>query len=665
MDEGVRRWKNRYPGRFISPTKMVDNIEASDDVDSFEFRMDFLMCFVTVMVDPNVNPLTFWNMSNLKERQKLEIKGGGFGIGPFKGLSSSNDIEGDEDTPLVDQMKVRSKDQIFGVLKSVNLEKGESSSNEQREEEDHETETVAREADVEKEIGGNRQTGESEENVEIGKTDMMESNICGGDEDLDNVIELSTKMCDEVTEDEGDKLGLERLGGKENKCADEQTDNEWTEGLENIGEVEKLELDGTWESPCLSQYKKIESGSELMQADNIEKSVTFLMKLDVGGREEEASEESAADQGLELTGAPSLIVINVKDMQNGNNGGAKTIGDKIYFDEQCATTRTKVVKTKNNNLREIIAELESKRKNSVREKVIAIYDKSPYQLRGVNLNSMVTKEDEQVREFICNDEGILYELHGDFSRKKAMETNFELLFRSTKNVVATRELFKSLKADVEVSDDVIDCWVEVLNYEERFILDSSQHRLFVNTKEIFSWMLNDEKTNKEKRMERFRNNMKVEVNGDEKLADLKDFDMVLFSVLEFNHYYLMNDQQQGILQEGSCYKIKELFVDYLEEKKHPKTNEITTTNIHNVKLEWTTTNNYTDCGVFLMRHTERFMGLHEMFECEITKNGRKKLTELKKLRKKMDAHILLSSANVLKETVGAEALKEGKVVAAV
>ncbi|KAI3742332.1 hypothetical protein L1987_60012 [Smallanthus sonchifolius] len=51
MDEGVRRWKNRYPGRLISPTKMVDNIEAADDVDSFEFRMDFLVCFVTVMVD--------------------------------------------------------------------------------------------------------------------------------------------------------------------------------------------------------------------------------------------------------------------------------------------------------------------------------------------------------------------------------------------------------------------------------------------------------------------------------------------------------------------------------------------------------------------------------------------------------------------------------------
>ncbi|KAI3742335.1 hypothetical protein L1987_60015 [Smallanthus sonchifolius] len=88
---------------------------------------------------------------------------------------------------------------------------------------------------------------------------------------------------------------------------------------------------------------------------------------------------------------------------------------------------------------------------------------------------------------------------------------------------------------------------------------------------------------------------------------------------------------------------KELFVDYLEEKKHPKTDKIAATNIHK------------------MRHMERFMGLHEMFECGFSKNGRKKLTELKRLRKKMAAHILLSPANVLKEKVGAEALKKGKV----
>ncbi|MFS7986668.1 hypothetical protein Hanom_Chr11g01013001 [Helianthus anomalus] len=51
MDEAVRGWKNRFTGRFVSPTRMVDMIESSDEGDSFNFRMDFLMCFVTLMID--------------------------------------------------------------------------------------------------------------------------------------------------------------------------------------------------------------------------------------------------------------------------------------------------------------------------------------------------------------------------------------------------------------------------------------------------------------------------------------------------------------------------------------------------------------------------------------------------------------------------------------
>ncbi|KAI3828255.1 hypothetical protein L1987_02353 [Smallanthus sonchifolius] len=258
--------------------------------------------------------------------------------------------------------------------------------------------------------------------------------------------------------------------------------------------------------------------------------------------------------------------------------------------------------------------------------------------KGVDLNGGVTKEDEQVWEFICNDEDILYQLHGDLSRKKAIET-----------ILKERGKGKCEEFGKDVISNPRARLLGVLNYEDRFRSNFSQHRLFVNTKAIFPWMLNDENTEKEKRLEHFIKNMKAAVKGDDKLVDLKAFDMVLFPVLEFNHYYIL----------------KELFVDYLEEKKHPKTDEIAGSNIHKVKLEWATTNNYTDCGVFLMRHMERLMGLHEMFECGFSKNGRKKLTELKRLRKKMVAHILLSPANVLREKVVDEALKKGKVVAPV
>ncbi|MFS7915010.1 hypothetical protein Hanom_Chr02g00160281 [Helianthus anomalus] len=50
-DGAVKKWKDRFPERFVSPTKMVDTIETSDGDDNFNFRMDFLVCFVIVMID--------------------------------------------------------------------------------------------------------------------------------------------------------------------------------------------------------------------------------------------------------------------------------------------------------------------------------------------------------------------------------------------------------------------------------------------------------------------------------------------------------------------------------------------------------------------------------------------------------------------------------------
>ncbi|KAK9056525.1 hypothetical protein SSX86_023887 [Deinandra increscens subsp. villosa] len=159
-DPQVTQWRSMYPGRFVAPTQLVRNIKNSHDQDSFFFRMDFLLLFLSVMVeclsqgrikkkvldyithdmewskinwceyivqamknckknwrrqdttssfygpltiltllyvdsfeceginfDGSQNAITFWTMSKLRKRQKLEIKKRGFGLGKFKGLS--------------------------------------------------------------------------------------------------------------------------------------------------------------------------------------------------------------------------------------------------------------------------------------------------------------------------------------------------------------------------------------------------------------------------------------------------------------------------------------------------------------------------------------------------------------------------------------------------
>jgi hypothetical protein len=98
-----------------------------------------------------------------------------------------------------------------------------------------------------------------------------------------------------------------------------------------------------------------------------------------------------------------------------------------------------------------------------------------------------------------------------------------------------------------------------------------------------------------------------------------------------------------------------MFVEFLKSINHPKAGKIGGAEIHRLDVEWGTAGNATDCGVFLMRHMERFMGLHVPFECNFSKHWRTKEGEINKLRSKYTAHILRSPVNTKKGEVEARA----------
>ena len=52
-------------------------------------------------------------------------------------------------------------------------------------------------------------------------------------------------------------------------------------------------------------------------------------------------------------------------------------------------------------------------------------------------------------------------------------------------------------------------------------------------------MLRDRTTSEETRMSKFRSSMRAAVYWNEKMADLSKFDIILFSILEYGHYYLL------------------------------------------------------------------------------------------------------------------------------
>ncbi|KAL8208956.1 hypothetical protein R6Q57_008368 [Mikania cordata] len=156
--------------------------------------------------------------------------------------------------------------------------------------------------------------------------------------------------------------------------------------------------------------------------------------------------------------------------------------------------------------------------------------------------------------------------------------------------------------------------------------------------------------------------------------------MVLFPIMAYNHYYLLifELRNPGIyvidnfddsvplvglrnhddyFQKDSPYKLKDLFVKYLKDCNHPKTDEIVSSVIKKVKISSSTKSNVVDY-VVIMRHMEKFIGVHEPFNMGLSNHGMKKKGQLNNLRRKYLYHILDSDVNLMKEDVRAKAQKK-------
>ncbi|KAL8252476.1 hypothetical protein R6Q59_036169 [Mikania micrantha] len=54
LDKSVKQWRGRYEGRFVGASHLVDNIQQYEK-DDFNFRLNFVMMFITVFVECTKN----------------------------------------------------------------------------------------------------------------------------------------------------------------------------------------------------------------------------------------------------------------------------------------------------------------------------------------------------------------------------------------------------------------------------------------------------------------------------------------------------------------------------------------------------------------------------------------------------------------------------------
>nr|GEW13682.1 ulp1 protease family, C-terminal catalytic domain-containing protein [Tanacetum cinerariifolium] len=223
--------------------------------------------------------------------------------------------------------------------------------------------------------------------------------------------------------------------------------------------------------------------------------------------------------------------------------------------------------------------------------------------------------------------------------------------------------FLSLYPEIEVASTIIDLWTLVLNNEE-------QHRdklsgdcnVYCHTIMITQHSFEMGK-DLEAQRESFDKNIDI-VLKQGKRKNFDDVNLVFFPTIKMsknNHFYvicfnlktfeidIIDKIDNGIDDIKTRYggfpcAPMDSFIDYLERKKYQKCYDLILAKPKIVEIPWKTTYNSHDCGVFVMRHMETYLGKGNFLQ-ELKKEGPGQKVQLNMLRAKYMVKILLMSFN--------------------
>ncbi|XP_017250717.2 uncharacterized protein LOC108221347 [Daucus carota subsp. sativus] len=221
---------------------------------------------------------------------------------------------------------------------------------------------------------------------------------------------------------------------------------------------------------------------------------------------------------------------------------------------------------------------------------------------------------------INSEENVLWEWL--FSSRRSLN---EKLFQ-WKRTGCSKEQLQTLMVGQWVEGNVIDTWTHILNEREKYRAATSPLRLFC-TIDTTLGALTDNMTLLD-RCVILADNMEVALERANMLHNRTyqetDFDMFLFPIHKNGHHYVIsfnlkypameiidNIQSSEDIETryGSLpYTLHELFVLWLKAYKGSKWELIEKLDPVMVEMAWQTNANSVDCGIFVMRHMESFMG---------------------------------------------------------
>ncbi|GJV66374.1 hypothetical protein Tco_1477202 [Tanacetum coccineum] len=105
--------------------------------------------------------------------------------------------------------------------------------------------------------------------------------------------------------------------------------------------------------------------------------------------------------------------------------------------------------------------------------------------------------------------------------------------------------------------------------------------------------------------------------------------------------------QLFVVRNGTLPLLVLLFLNYMLHENNPSYEKIVQADNMIMQLGCNTTNNFVDCGVFMMHHMENFKGNGD--SCNLSREGKEQNKELKNLCQKYAAKILLADYNWVKK----------------
>ncbi|GJT80249.1 ulp1 protease family, C-terminal catalytic domain-containing protein [Tanacetum coccineum] len=283
---------------------------------------------------------------------------------------------------------------------------------------------------------------------------------------------------------------------------------------------------------------------------------------------------------------------------------------------------------------------------------------SPFYQRKVILHEPVSEEGKKIVEYIWSDN----------------TPEGDIIFEEKKGVGIECVFFLSLYPEIQVASTIIDLWTLVLNNEEQHRDKlSGDGNVYCHTV-----MMTHHSVEMGKDVEARRNFFDENIDIVLKQAKRKNFDdvnLVFFPAIKMskksNHFYvicfnlktseikIIDNIDNGIddiktRYGGFPYALMESFIDYLERNKYQNCYDLILAEPKQVEFSWKTTYNSHDCGIFIMRHMETYLGKGNFLQ-ELKKEGPGQKVQLNMLRAKYMVKILLMSFNEKKKTLLKEA----------